>query len=354
MVSERLTQMERSNMNTPPDVDISYRPLYNLAMGPLKAALLNCAIHLDLFDQLTEYRSGEEVARQLESHPANTRRLLDALATMDLLQKKDGRYRNQPIAKAFLVTGSPTYIGPLLKQIQHAGLNPLDQLEQLLRHGPHPDADMDNLAVESIWAEEAKAAAGWVVGGTGQQVAQIVSCLPGFPSFVRMLDLGCGHGMFSYYILSRHPELKSVLFDRSAVLDAARPLMERCGISQRLVYMAGDYLHDAIGSGYDLIYASATLNFAIGCLDMLLAKLFDALNPGGYLVCLQDGMTCEQTKPDTMLGAVIPAMMMGYDYCFSQGLIAETAIRQGFCSVRSKTISTPIGEMDLDIARKAE
>jgi len=74
--------------------------------------------------------------------------------------------------------------------------------------------------------------------------------------------------------------------------------------------------------------------------------------PGGYFVGFQDGSTHEGTKPDTMLGAVIPSMMMDSDYCFHQGEIARTLLDCGFRWVRSRTLSTPIGPMDLDIARK--
>lgn len=43
--------------------------------------------------------------------------------------------------------------------------------------------------------------------------------------------------------------------------------------------MSGDYTCDPFGEGYDLILASATLNF-VKDPDSFLTKIFDALNPG--------------------------------------------------------------------------
>jgi len=138
-------------------------------VGPLKAALLNCALDLALFDNLTRPRTGEEVAADLNLHPGNTCRLMNALATLDLLEKNKGYYKNTPLAQTFLAGTSPTFIGPLLKQTQNPDLNPLDALKTLVTHGPQTGAP--DLADEAIWAEEVKASAGWVLGGTGTLIA---------------------------------------------------------------------------------------------------------------------------------------------------------------------------------------
>ena len=344
-------------MKTLPIVDISYRPLHEMAMGPLKAALLNHAIDLKIFDELTGPATADAVAEKLEADIENTRRFLNALATLDLLGKKNGAFRNQPIADTFLVSTSPSYIAPILKQSQDTRLNPLDQLAGLVKNGPKDMQDQVDFADESIWMKEAKTSAGWVLGGAGQLVAGIVSGLPEFKYFEKMVELGCGHGMFSLYLLDRHPSLTSVLLDRPAVLGAAKSLCKKYEALDRVCFLPADYLTDSIRDdpekGYDLVFASATLNFAIHMLDDLVEKIYDSLNPGGYFISFQDGLTHEFTRPDTMLGAVIPAMMGGADYFFPQGMIAQSAARCGFQSIRSRTVPTPVGDMDIDIAQKA-
>jgi SAM-dependent methyltransferase len=335
-----------------PSVDISFSPLHHIVTGPLKAALLNCALDLSLFDSLRRPETAKTVATALNLHPGNTSRLMDALVTLDLLEKNKGYYKNSHLAQTFLVTTSPACIGPLLKQTQNPALNPLDALAGLVTQGPPANDTVPDMADEILWAEEVTSSAGWVFGGTGSLVADAVQTLDGFSSFTRFLDMGCGHGAFSLYILERHPDLHAVLMDRTPVLDAAMPLMERFEAQERVSRLDRDYITDDLGSGYDLIFASATLNFARGCLPDLVRKIHGSLLPGGYFISFQDGMTHERTRPDTMLGAVIPAMMMDNDYCFNQGEIARTALDCGFRWVRSSTVSTPIGPMDLDISLK--
>ncbi|ADK84494.1 Methyltransferase type 12 [Desulfarculus baarsii DSM 2075] len=341
-------------MKHTPEVALSYGPLHQLAMGPLKAALLNCAIKLKVFDLLSQARAAGEVAAALGLHPENTRRFLDALTTIDLLRKQGATYCNQPIAQAFLVSGSLSSVAALLLQTQNAGLNPLDKLERLLTHGPDADGQVMDFADEKIWTKEVQSSAGWVFGGVGPLVAEMVAGLPGFASFEKMLDMGCGHGAFTLYILEKNPKLHGVLLDRPAVLAAAAAFVDAYQAGDRVSYRPGDYLAEGIGEGYDLVFASATLNFAIGNLPALLGKVLDALKPGGWFVSFQDGMTNQQTKPETMLGAVIPSMMMGHDYCFPQGMIAKAAIDVGFQSTRSRTVDTPIGAMDIDMCQKGD
>ncbi len=50
----------------------------------------------------------------------------------------------------------------------------------------------------------------------------------------------------------------------------------------------------------------------------------------------------------------LPMALMGQDMGFDQGFIADSMLRVGFKSVRSRTIDTPMGPMDLDIGRKAK
>lgn len=63
-------------------------------------------------------------------------------------------------------------------------------------------------------------------------------------------------------------------------------------------------------------------------------------------------MIREQTQPDIMLGHLGDALRTGMDFFFDQGEICQSMLRSGFRTVRSQTVETPFGAMDLDIARK--
>ena len=206
---------------------------------------------------------------------------------------------------------------------------------------------------EDLWADFARINAGWVAGGVGLQMAARMSELPEFSGFSKMLDLGGGHGMFALYFVHAHPGMTAVVFDRPKVVSVAEEFIRKYGMQDRVSTTGGDYMCDDIGTGYDFIWVCAALNFVRDELDVIVSKILDALNPGGVCVSLHDGLTNEGTQPDIWLGHMGESMRADRNFSFEQGEIAQAMLRCGFNSVRSRTISLPQGEMDLDIACKA-
>jgi len=334
------------------ETPIDYGDLFQILMGPIKARLMMTGIELRVFNVLTSFRTAEDVAREIGAHPENTRRFLDALVTIDLLEKQNGLYRNLPITQTFLVEGPPTYVGALFQMIETRSVDPLKDLNRLVKEGPAGESAERAFASQELWAELTRTSAAWAIGSMGQKVAEIISALPGFSDFRKMLDLGGGHGMFALYIVSRHPSMKGTVFDRTPVVEVAKEFIGKYGMGDRVGITAGDYMTDDIGQDYDLIWASSTLNFAKRDLDALIERIYRAVKPGGYFLSLQDGMTHEHTKPDTMLGHLADQLTTGVDFSLDQGAVADAALRCGFRWVRSRTIITPMGPMDMDIAHK--
>ena len=119
----------------------SYEDLYQILMGAVKARFMMSALDLKVFNELDSFHSADQVAEILGTHHGNTRRLLDALTMIDLLEKKNGLYRNLPVAQAFLVEGSHTYLGPFLQLSQKMNVDTLDDLKGLVLSGPTAEVD---------------------------------------------------------------------------------------------------------------------------------------------------------------------------------------------------------------------
>ena len=188
--------------------------------------------------------------------------------------------------------------------------------------------------------------------GPAQQVAGIVSGLSEFPSFRKMLDLGGGPGLIGIAIVAAHPSMKGVIFDKPAMVKVAETFIKEYEMEDRMDVLDGDYTTDSIGAGYDLIWASNALNFGKNNMDSLTEKIYDALNPGGVFISFCEGLTHERTKPDFVVTSMMSFALMGQDMCFDQGEIADSMLRVGFKSVRSRTLDTDWGTADLDIGRK--
>jgi len=147
--------------------------------------------------------------------------------------------------------------------------------------------------------------------------------------------------------------MKGVIFDTPAMVKVAETFIKEYGLEDRMGVMGGDFNHDPIGDGYDLIWSSSALSLAKDNMDSLTKKIYDALNPGGVFLVLHEGLTHERTKPNAMVLSMLSMALMGQDMSFDQGFIADSMLRVGFKSIRSHTLDTDWGPMDLDLGRKA-
>jgi predicted O-methyltransferase YrrM len=335
-----------------PEVIESFEELYKMLVAPIKSKLLLTGIQLKVFNDLSEPRSAEAVAEAIGTHPVNTRLFLDGLAASDLVTKKKGLYQNTPVTQAFLVEGSPIYLGQMFTLIAQRHVAPVDDLLKLVKDGPPPLSPETDIGTEETWRVLAASQANAERAGAAQRAVEIVSQLPEWPSFRKMLDLGGGPGLVGIAMVAAHPSMKGIIFDRPAIIKVAQTFIKEYEMEERMEVLAGDYNEDSIGEGYDLIWASSTLNFASPDLDSLMKKIYDALNPGGVFIVFHEGLTHERTKPQLRFMEIFSTALMGQDIYFDQGFIVDSMLRAGFMSVRSQTLETDWGPMNLDIGRK--
>ena len=343
---------EKKTMKQLPDITHSWADIHHLVMGDVRSRILVTAIQLKIFDALTGPVTAKEVAGKLGSHPHNTELFLNSLTGMDMIRKQNGLFSNSDKSAAYFVSSSPHYLGAFFLHYRqwHEQLGP--NMENLIKNGPPEQQDMD-MADGAMWAESARLSAAYQYCGPAQRIARIVASQPEFPQMKTMLDLGGGAGFFTQAIVVSHPSMSGVIFEQPPVAAVAREFLDQYEAEDRILVREGDYMTDPLGNSYDLIFASATLNFHKARLDELFAKVYDALSPGGLFMTHQDGIYAERTKPVNHITEFLAFELCGGDFALPQGLIAQTMLDAGFQSVRSLTLRSDLGDMDVDIGRKA-
>jgi len=334
-----------------PEVKNDFGELYEKLLTNQETNLFIAAIELGIFQELSDWKSPEDLAKTLCLNSRNTAILLNSLASLDLIEKKDGRFRNAPAAAEFLEVKNDIYLGDFFLSCYRWYSIPAGDICDLVRDGP-AERRMPEIESEETWAGQARLSANYQRAGMVQLAVRLVSSLPEYRSFGKMLDLGCGPGLFGTAITMGHPSMNAVLFDRPAVAGVAEEVVKEYGMGDRIEVVGGDYIDDPIGEGYDLVWASMTLNFSGDRLNEVIKKIHDSLNPGGVFISFSDGKTNEGTKPKEMvIGTLMPALY-GDDMGLNEGVIAGAMIEAGFASVQSRAMMTPIGEVMVDIARK--
>lgn len=330
-----------------------YGLFFELLTGPVRMAVLDTALKLEVADILAEPAGPDALARALgvEGDTANLVYFMDALAAMDMVRKTDGVYANTDFAESFLRKDSPAYMGGLVENLSRMQHRNLGRLPELIRQGPPDVAAPDKLESEDMWKRSVRHLAKHHKAGMADRVAGLAASLPEFPGMRRMLDLGCGPGVMCMAVVSRHPVMTGVLCDLPAVIEVALEEIAAAGMEERMETVTGDYNTVDFGSGYDLIWASHTLYYARD-LKALSVRIHDALNPGGVFVSFHEGLSDERTQPAGVVLSRLSLAMEGQDVSFERGEIASHLPGAGFAWVETRMLEMPMGPQELIIARK--
>ena len=328
--------------------------LYEMVLyTPMYTKTLLAALELDVFSNLKEVKTHTEIAEKLSLHPDNTGRLLDALAAMALLEKKDGIYKNTALSDTHLVKGLDTYIGGYLKTYNRTtGFEDID-IAKLVKEGPGAGMqDKEGLDAHEMFGDYTEMLKSSQRAGRAREIADLVASLPEFSGFDKMLDLGGGAGLIGMAVVQAHPTMTGCIFETPAFGSTAEESVKEYGMEDRVDVLTGDYTTDSIGGGYDLILAIGTLNFAKHALDATIRKIYDALNDKGVFICISEGLINEKTGPKEMAVGWLPSVLSGSDFSLEQGHVSDCALKNGFKSVYKRTTNLIMGEMDVDIIRK--
>ncbi|HIJ97392.1 MAG TPA: methyltransferase domain-containing protein [Desulfuromonadales bacterium] len=272
--------------------------LLQIAGGYWSTCALHTAVKLDVFSSLdSDARSAADVARLLNTDPRATGMLLDALAALGLLEKRGEIYVATPFAAQHLSKNAPGYLGHII--MHHYHLMPSwARLDQAVTSGApvrENDSHRDNETARESFLMGMFNLASLLAPRIAREVP-----LSGRRTF---LDLGGGPGTYAIHFCMANPELTAVIFDLPTTRTFAEATIARFDLERRISFTAGDYHHDPLPSGFDVVWMSHVLHMdGPPACSALLRKAVDTLNPGGVL------MVQEFVLQDTKDGPPFPAL----------------------------------------------
>ena len=309
-----------------------YKQLAQLSFLPIYYKLIRGAMELDVFPHLTEPVAAETLAQKMNWNSPNTKTLLDSLYSLGFVEKKDERYVNTEEAQRFLVSSSPEYTAGFLMMYMQEGTAPMD-VAALVRNGPDSAAkeQVDQSLDFTQFGDTFRAAQR---GCRQEEILRIVRALPeNIPG-----DLS----LYSWAVLFDMPQL-CPLIDEST---------RQSGLSGRAKSLGGNFLTDSLGKDYDLILAVSVMLFAKGNLTEFLKKLYDALSPGGIVVCVGEGIKEDFSAPWDMIMGYLSYWFQGVDMAIRSGEIEAAAKEAGFSGTETRTELLCSGTQDIVILRK--
>ena len=103
----------------------------------------------------------------------------------------------------------------------------------------------------------------------------------------RILDIGGGHGLYSYSLLKKHPQLTAVVIDREPALIVAEAFASEWDVADRVQLIQGDVHSIGLSVAADvMLMANLLHDYDVDVAAALVERFAKRLQPGGRLLVL--------------------------------------------------------------------
>ncbi|WP_321428871.1 methyltransferase [uncultured Methanolobus sp.] len=283
-----MEQLEKLSDMKPPFEDKT-NFLRDINIGFEKSRILQTALELDIFSKLTVARDANKLSEELNTNYELTSHLLDTLVAMELLEKSYSRYTTPIDLAPFLVKDSlyaSRYLANAREEIE-VWMN----LTDIIKNGV-PETEKKDAQKRDYTTDQIEWIARMSVFGRIQATMHYIRSIPEFKRARTIIDLGGGHGLFGIGFAQENTKAKVTIFDMQGVIEVAEKNIMKYQVQNRVKAIAGDYLEDYIGSGYDLVFEACSFGGNLEQADRYYGKVADSLNEGGLFIiqtiCIDD------------------------------------------------------------------
>jgi ubiquinone/menaquinone biosynthesis C-methylase UbiE len=257
----------------------------------LPAFAVLAGVQLEVFTALNEStRTIEDLAAPLGVHADKLQALLYALVRAGFLTVDAGRFANTPAAAAFLVRGSPQYVGELV-HTWPAWWNEMLPTAASIRTGTaHAKVDDARMAPEALEAHYQSFHLGSVA--TGRELATRYD----FSAAQQLLDVGGGTGGQTMALTEAYPQLHATIVDLPTVTPITQRFVAAAPGRDRIQVVSADVAAQAVAGRFDVAMMNSILPLlAPATIRRILQHVSGALVSGGTLY-ITDAALLDETR----------------------------------------------------------
>jgi precorrin-6B methylase 2 len=279
------------------------------------------AIEMGVFTELAHGAQPFETLRgRLGLHPRSALDFLDTLVALGFLTRTGDQYANTTDTNLFLDRRKPSYVGGILEMANHRLYPFWGHLTEALRTGqPQNELKTGGAGMfETLYADPArlKEFLGAMTGISHGANMTIARAFPwkGYTTFV---DVGTAQGDLAVQIARANPHLRGIGFDLPEVAPIFEEYAAAAGVGPQVTFEPGSFFERDLPKADVVLMGHILHDWDLPTKQMLIAKAFAAVPPGGALVVYESIIDDDRSK--NAFGLMMSLNMLietpgGFDY----------------------------------------
>lgn len=262
------------------DRELNPGKILRLSGAYWQSCALHAAVKLNLFTVIGDQpTTAARAAEKIGADPRSVEVLLNAMAALEFVEKRDGEFSNTELSAKFLCQESAEYVGFMVMHHHHL-VDSWGKLDEVVMTG-RPNRSSQASFADKEWMEA------FLMGmfNVAMTLAPELTKRIDLNGSRRLLDLGGGPGTWAIHFCLANPGLRATVFDQPGSAPFARKVIDRFKVGDRVDFKGGDFLVDELPGGYDAAWLSQILHGENPdqC-QKIVNKAAGAINPGGLVM----------------------------------------------------------------------
>ncbi|MEU6223680.1 methyltransferase [Streptomyces sp. NPDC047042] len=302
------------------------------------AKALLTAVELRLFTVLHEKgpATEEEIRAALELHGRGLSDFLSLLTALGLLERENGTYRNGAGADTYLVHGRKSYVGGFLERSNRNLYPAWGRLSEGLRTGkPQSGSDFETVTQNQHILRQFVGMMDALTHVVGPELAQKYD----WSGHASVLDVGGARGNLCSIIVKHHPHLTGHVFDLPPMEPLFDERVAEDGLTGQITFHGGSFFDDPLPTADVVVLGHVLHDWDKEQRAALIAKAYDAVNPGGTLLMYDRMLEDESTHIENLVISLDMLLVTdgGEEYPISEAVAVAKQV--GFAAVEVSTLS---------------
>ena len=295
--------------------------IMRVGLGFWASKTLLSAVEMELFTELAKHpETSAELIARLRLHPRSAHDFLDALVSLNFLERRDGTYYNTPSTDLFLDKRKPSYIGGMLEMANNRLYTHWSHLTTALRTGERQsEARGGGEDPFKLLYAEPERLRGFLRAMTGVSHGANMTIAKKFPwaNYKSAVDVGTAQGDLITQVALANPHIAGLGFDLPEVAPIFEDYIAENGLSGRVEFRPGSFFDSPIPNADVVMMGHILHDWNLDEKKMLIRKAYEALPAGGALIVYEAIIDDDRSK--NSFGLLMSLNMLietpgGFDY----------------------------------------